>query len=156
MDVTGFLPRQQFGDLLQVLENSGYRCVGPVLRDGAIIYTDIASVTELPAGVMMQTQPGSVRATVTQLPRYFSWANGPQALKPLLFSPRETLWQVDRNVEGELIFSRSIDTPSPTAVIGVRSCDLAALRLQDRHFLEGEYQRSVVRRTARQPVTCRC
>jgi ferredoxin len=139
MDITGFLARQQFGELLQVLERSGYRCVGPVLRDGAIAYTDIASVNELPAGVMIKTRPGSVRATVTQLPRYFSWANGPQALKPLLFSPRETLWRVSRDAQGQLAFSESIDTPSPTAVIGVRSCDLAALRLQDQHFLQGEY-----------------
>ncbi|WP_379909964.1 4Fe-4S dicluster domain-containing protein [Marinobacterium aestuariivivens] len=31
------------------------------------------------------------------------------------------------------------ETPPPTAVIGVRACDLAALALQDRHFLEGDY-----------------
>jgi ferredoxin len=140
MDTTGFLPRQQFGELLRALERSGYRSIGPVLRDGAITYTDITSVKELPAGVMMQTQPGSVRATVTQLPRYFSWANGPQALKPLLFSPRETLWQVSRGEQGELAFSEGVATPPPTAVIGVRSCDLAALRLQDQHFLQGEYR----------------
>jgi ferredoxin len=140
MDITGFLARQQFGELLQLLERSGYRCVGPVLKDGAIAYTDISSVDQLPAGVMMQTLPGSVRATTTQLPRYFSWANGPQALKPLLFAPRETLWQVDRNAQGELTFSAHKGTPVPTAVIGVRSCDLAALRLQDQHFLESEYR----------------
>ena len=139
MDITGFLARQQFGELLQVLEQSGYRCIGPVLRDGTIAYTDIHSVNELPAGVMIQAHPGSVRATVTQLPRYFSWASGPQALKPLLFSPRETLWQVTRGPDGALGFSRHIDTPPPTAVIGLRSCDLAALKLQDQHFMLGEY-----------------
>lgn len=138
MEATGFLPRHQFDALLTTLADDGYRCVGPVFRDGAIGYADVAAASDLPAGVMIDSRPGSVSATRTQLPRYFAWANGPQALKPFLFRPRETLWSVQTDTEGHLTFSASPETPAPLAVIGLRGCDLAALRLQDQHFLEGE------------------
>jgi ferredoxin len=68
----------------------------------------------------------------------FAWANGPQAIKPYLFSPREELWSVTQGENGRLAFSATVGEQAALAVIGVRSCDLAALRLQDRHFIEGE------------------
>jgi len=105
MDTPGFLLRQQFSSLIEALQRDGYRVIGPVLRDGAIVYTDIGSADELPAGVMLQTQPGRVHASETQLPRFFAWANGPQALKPLLFKPRQPLWQASRDERGQLAFS---------------------------------------------------
>src|SRR3972149_335192 len=39
-----------FGRLLALLRASGYRLVGPVRRDGAIIYDEISSPANLPAG----------------------------------------------------------------------------------------------------------
>lgn len=140
MDTPGFLLRQQFGSLIELLQREGYRVIGPVLRDGAIVYTDIDSVDELPAGVLLQARPGRLHASETQLPRYFAWANGPQALKPLLFKPRQPLWQAGRDARGQLTFSRPEEAPPQAiAVVGVRACDLAALALQDRHFLHGDY-----------------
>ena len=140
MDGTGFLQREHFGELIRILAGRGYRVIGPQLRDGAIVYDDLSEVAQLPSGVIMDVQPARVHATVTQLPRYFSWANGPQALKPLLFRPVETLWQACRDDKGRLEFSAADEQEArPLAVIGVRACDLAALELQDRHFLQGEY-----------------
>jgi len=136
-DVTsGFLPGQDFAQLLAALTGQGYRCVGPTVRDGALVYDTLQGVRDLPAGVHIQQSPGSYRVEFSQGKRLFGWANGPQALKPLLFAPREVLWQAQRTAGGELHFSQEIPEPLPTAVIGVRACDLAALELQDRHFLE--------------------
>ncbi len=140
MAETGFLSRYSFGQLLASLTRAGYRVVGPTHRDGAIVYTDLQRADELPAGVMVETAPGVVRSSETQLPRSFAWANGPQALKPLLFKPGEALWRVDRDAEGRLRFSAASAAAEPLAVIGVRACDLAALRLQDQHFLHGAYR----------------
>ena len=137
---TGFLTRYRIGDLLAVLAEAGYRVVGPVHRDGAIVYADLHSAGDLPAGVMVETAPGTVRSTGTQLPRLFAWANGPQALKPLLFRPDEALWRVHRGDDGTLAFRPVNADAQPLAVIGVRACDLAALRLQDQHFLHGVYR----------------
>lgn len=132
---TGFLARRDLDKLRQQLVSQGYRCIGPQLRDGAIVYDELQSVAELPVGIHIRQAPGSYQASETDSPRAFAWANGPQSLKPLLFAPRETLWQVEHGADGALRFIPAPPQAQPTAVIGVRSCDLAALALQDQHFL---------------------
>jgi len=135
----GFLPRAGFQALLDALQQAGYRCIGPRSRDGAIVYDPLTRVEELPRGWRDRQAPGAYRLEQADGPRFFSWANGPQALKPLFFAPTEPLWRSERAADGALRFS-AIEPPAERlAVIGVRACDLAALRLQDRHFLEGRF-----------------
>jgi len=130
-----FLPRQKLDNLLLLLQGQGYNCLGPVVRDGAIQYLPVTSIGDMPLGVELMQAPGMYQLRVTAGDRLFNWSNGPQALKPLLFAARETLWQVQRAPSGEMEFSQEDVAPVPTAVIGVRACDLAALQLQDQHFL---------------------
>lgn len=134
-----FLPRADFPRLLSALSAAGYRCVGPRVRDGAILYDEIAEVADLPVGVSAEQAPGHYRIQQGAAPRWFAWANGPQALKPFLFAPRERLWRVERRTDGGLAFAESMEPVQPVAVIGVRACDLAALELQDAHFLRGSH-----------------
>jgi ferredoxin len=136
-----FLPRTGMQRLLETLRDAGYRCIGPRVRDGAIVYVALERADELPAGVAVEQAPGRYRVHETSgSPRQFAWANGPQALKPYLFSPRETLWRATRNADGELAFVEIMPDAPAIAVIGARACDLAALALQDRHFLHGRYR----------------
>ncbi|OUD15587.1 4Fe-4S dicluster domain-containing protein [Thioflexithrix psekupsensis] len=134
-----FLARDHLQSLLDVLIRSGYRCLGPQIRDGAIVFDTLTLVSQLPRGVRDQQSPGRYQLTDSDDPRYFLWANGPQALKPLTFAPREVLWKVERDTRGNLSFVETLPTPIPTAVIGVRGCDLAALQLQDQHFCYQDY-----------------
>jgi len=135
----GFLPRAGFQKLLDALQQAGYRCVGPRERDGAILYETLGDVRELPQGVHDRQEPGVYRLEKSQSPRSFSWANGPQALKPFLFAPHEPLWRAERVTGGAIRFTEINPPAERLAIIGVRACDLAALRLQDRHFLEGAF-----------------
>ena len=139
-DNHAFLLRERLPKLLEVLQAEGYECIGPQWRDGAIVYDALSSVEQLPRGVKINQYPGEYCGEVhNRNLRYFAWANGPQALKPFLFAPRETLWRVRRDQDGHLDFeSPGIDNQKK-AVIGVRACDLAALALQDQHFLQGTY-----------------
>ncbi len=130
-----FLPRERLQDLLDNLQQANYRCVGPQRRDGAIVYDSLRRVEQLPIGAHDRQSPGSYRIESDATQRCFAWANGPQALKPLLFTPREVLWRVQRDVQGHLKFVTEASHAEPLAVIGVRACDLAALRLLDQHFL---------------------
>ncbi len=138
-DKEGFLPRRDLGMLFDILSEQGYRIIGPQSdrsqREGAIVYDELNGPASLPAGFHDHQAAGQYRLKRDDSRRYFAWANGPQALKPLLFSPRETLWQAARDEEGRLHFSEYLPDPLPTAVLGVRACDLAALALQDAHFL---------------------
>ncbi len=135
-----WLPRERFQLLLGVLRAAGYRCVGPKVRNGAIVFDTLRSVEELPLGVRDEQMPGSYRLRDSARQRFFDWANGPQALKPLLFTPRETLWRAHRDAAGRLAFEACMPEPHPIAVIGARGCDLSALALLDKHFLHGPYR----------------
>lgn len=134
-----FLPHQILQALLNRLVQMGYACFGPQVRDGAIVYDTLSNADALPKGLRDTQKPGEYRIEQTDSQRVFAWANGPQALKPLLFAPEEPLWQARRTENGFTI-DGMLPPHRPIALIGARSCDLAALRIQDKVFLEGEYR----------------
>jgi len=131
-----FLPRARLQLLLDALRGRGYRCVGPQMRDGAIVYDELESVAQLPVGVQVTTAPGEFRVETGRGERLFAWANGPQGIKPWLFAPRESLWRAERNDSGRVEFVCDMPEFKPTAFIGARACDLAALSLQDQVFMD--------------------
>jgi sulfhydrogenase subunit beta (sulfur reductase) len=133
-----FLPREKLQDLIDIIVAEGYRCMGPQVKDGAIVYDDLAYVEQLPSGIRDIQIPGGYRMESMEDKRFFAWANGPQALKPLVFAPKETLWRAQRTDAGFKVETVMPDV-RPMAVIGVRACDLAALRIQDKVFLQGNY-----------------
>ncbi len=134
-----FLPRARLQGLIDALAAAGFRCVGPRVKDGAIVFDALREAAQLPAGVEDMQEPGRYRLRRTGSPRMFDWANGPQALKPLLFAPREVLWRARRRPDGGLDFDTDVPQEKPLAVFGVRACDLAALAIQDQHFLHGAH-----------------
>lgn len=142
----GYLDRSSFQSLLDVLISAEFRCIGPTTRDGVIVFDEIRSVSQLPAGLVDVQLPGSYRLEDAGTGRYFHWVSSHQALKPHLFRPREVLWQVARDEQGKLHFTTECEQDDHIAFIGARSCDLTALALQDRHFLEGEYPDASYRR----------
>ena len=139
MDDIGYLARERLDALIDALRAEGYRCIGPQVRDGTVQYGDLQSAGQLPAGWHDVQAPGSYRLNQSDSPRQFAWANGPQALRPLLFAPREPLWRAQRSSSSELSFTALAPPDERLAVIGVRACDLAALALQDAHFLRGAH-----------------
>lgn len=136
----GFLPHSELQSLFDVLQHAGYRCIGPTIRDGAIVFDDLTSVAALPQGITDVQAPGEYRLSQSDSQRYFAWANGPQALKPLVFAPREVLWSSEQDEEGRINFQIPQPAEQPIAVLGVRPCDLAALYIYDQHFLQQQYQ----------------
>ncbi|OZA11160.1 MAG: sulfite reductase subunit A, partial [Hydrogenophilales bacterium 17-62-8] len=96
---------------------------------------ELASCDAVPRGLQASQAPGRYQLGRDPHNRYFAWANGPQAIKPLAFAPQETLWNVQRDEHGKLAFEAVMPDPPRQAIIGVRACDLAALALQDAHFL---------------------
>lgn len=139
MDSSRFLQHAQLDDLIRVLAQAGYQVVGPRVRDGAIVFEPIEHAAQLPYGTSGQQQPGSYRLMKGAASRAFAWANGPQALKPYMFPPRETLWHAERSTDGVMQFAAPALKAQKLAVLGVRACDLAALALQDQHFLHCSY-----------------
>jgi sulfhydrogenase subunit beta (sulfur reductase) len=133
-----FLPRSALQTLIDVLSARGYRVIGPQVRDGAIMYGDLAQASDLPRGWRDAQEPGRYRLSPGDSVRCFAWANGPQAIKPYLFAAREPLWRAVQTENGFRVEALEPDV-RPLAFIGVRACDLAALTLQDQVFLAGPF-----------------
>lgn len=137
-DIT-FLPRTRLAELLEALQGQGYRCIGPQVRDGAIVYDELDSIEQLPKGIRQQQAPGQYRLQQSDDDYLFSWANGPQAIKPLVFASEEILWQCQTNDDNGLDFFSNEADAQRIAFIGARPCDIAALDIHDRHFLQQEH-----------------
>lgn len=131
-----FLPAGQLQNLLDMIIKSGYRCIGPQVQDDAIVYRTIYNVSQLPEGITQVQTPGHYQLQISDNKHYFAWANGPQALKPFMFSPEEILWQSTAKAGGGFEYSENLPDSEKLAFIGVRACDIAALYIQDKHFLQ--------------------
>ncbi|PVV22237.1 MAG: sulfite reductase subunit A [gamma proteobacterium symbiont of Ctena orbiculata] len=127
----GYLARSSLQTLFTVLSQSGYKILGPRVRDGAIQFEPLDGPDALPVGVTNDQQPGHYRLNHGESQRLFDWNHGPQGLKPLCFAPREVLWQ---EIADPFTFNRTLPEVKHTAVLGVRACDLAALSILDHHF----------------------
>ncbi len=134
-----FFKTSQLQQLLNTLLSKGYRCIGPQIRDNAILYDDLDSIDQLPRGFNDTQAPGNYSLTKNTSEKFFDWANGPQAIKPFLFSPREKIWESEQADDGKISFNTTEPDPAPIAIIGARACDVAAMRIQDQHFLEQEF-----------------
>lgn len=137
--ISYFLPHVQLQALLDALQQAGFSCVGPQVRDEAIVYDVLHHADQLPWSIRDHQTPGGYRLEKISERKAFAFANGPQAIKPILFKPVETVWKVVRNNEGKLIFQPHQPSEVPVAIIGARACDLAAMGIQDKVFVEGEY-----------------
>ena len=130
--------REGFSALFGALTDCGYLIIGPTVRDDAIVYEELASVEDLPIGWTDEQEAGTYRLRRRDDGALFGYAVGPHSWKKYLFPPRQSLWNVRRE-NGSLRFVES-DLPSQRmAFLGVRACELAAMAVQDKVFLESGF-----------------
>lgn len=111
--------------LLAVLADDGWRVVGPTVRDGVISYGEVRSIDDLPRGLTDHQEPGRYRLAQRDDDAVFGFAAGADSLKSALHPPRVRLWEATRD-GGTFHLTAGAEAPVPTAVVGVRACDLAA------------------------------
>jgi ferredoxin len=129
-----FLDRPGFERLLSALASDGYELIGPTVRDGAIVLERIDGAGDLPRGVREIQEPGGYRLERVDDDRLFGWAHGPDSAKPFLFPPREVVLSSVRE-NGGLTLEPAPLPDVKFAFVGLRSCDLHAIDVQDRVFL---------------------
>lgn len=157
------LDRDDLPRLLEALQEEGREVVGPTVRDGAVTLAPITDAAELPAGWTDRQAPGRYRLRPRDDEAVFGFVAGPDSWKRLLLPPREELLRAHRT-EGGLVFrpaeeAEVADGEGPRrAFFGVRPCDLAAIEVQDRVFLEGPRRdpRYARRRAAALVVAVNC
>jgi sulfhydrogenase subunit beta (sulfur reductase) len=133
------LERDHLQRLLDILGKMGYRVVGPTVRDGAIVYDDLASVADVPVGWTDEQEGGTYRLKRRNDGALFGYAVGPHSWKKFLHPPVARLWRAKTGGNGFEITEGEQEVPR-FAFVGVRPCEIHAIAIQDKVFLNGEYE----------------
>jgi sulfhydrogenase subunit beta (sulfur reductase) len=124
--------------LVRALRDRSYRVIGPTVRDGAIRYDEISSIADLPRGWTDEQDGGTYRLRRRDDEALFGYAVGPHSWKQFLFPPQTLLMRVRRTGDGGLeMRDASQEEEAPRlAFLAARACDLNAIAIQDRVFLQ--------------------
>ncbi|MDR7523342.1 MAG: 4Fe-4S dicluster domain-containing protein [Armatimonadota bacterium] len=125
--------------IFDALREAGFTLIGPTIADGAIVYDEIGGLSDLPVGWRDEQGPGSYRLRRRDDDRYFGFVVGPHSWKRYLYPPVLKLFSTRKTPAG-IEVEPDGEAPMRFAFIGVRACDLAAIGVQDRVFLEGAVQ----------------
>jgi ferredoxin len=124
--------------LIEALSAAGYRVIGPRIRDGAIVYEPLSSADALPVGWDDRQEGGTYRLVKSDRDALFDYVVGPHSWKRYLYPPTQRLWKAQRRGKGFSVTEENAAEP-PYAFIGVRSCELHAVSIQDRVFDNGDF-----------------
>jgi sulfhydrogenase subunit beta (sulfur reductase) len=135
MRALSVIDRSGLDALIRALSDRGHRVVGPTVRDGALVLDEVRGVEDLPAGRADEQAAGAYRVRRRDDGALFGYAVGPHAWKQYLFPPRTLLARATRTREGFAVDAPAGPEPA-FAFLGVRGCDLAAIKIQDRVFMD--------------------
>jgi sulfhydrogenase subunit beta (sulfur reductase) len=151
---------RQLEDLIPALQRRGYQVVGPVVRDGAIVYDVVEKLADLPAGWTDEQAPGRYRLHRRDDQALFGYVVGPHSWKKYLH-PSEIRLFTSEQQGGTLRILNNAPPPPRRAFLGVRACELAAIAVQDR-VLQGDRYRDPIYSARREGIfieaasTCFC
>ncbi len=132
------IERVQLDALLGALRGRGYTVIGPTVRSESLVYGELHSAADLPAGWVDEQEGGTFRLRRGDDEALFAHTVGHDSLKRFLFPPHLSIWRARRGADGAL----EVQEPEPPpryAFLGVRSCDLHAVAIQDRVFMGDRY-----------------
>jgi sulfhydrogenase subunit beta (sulfur reductase) len=131
------LEPQHLQQLLDALGKKGYHVLGPTVRDQAIVYDEVISLKDLPAGWTDEQNAGTYRLKKRADSALFGYVVGPHSWKRFLLEPEVRLWKAKSDEIG-LTAGGKEEIPR-FAFVGVRACELHAIAVQDKIFMAVEY-----------------
>jgi sulfhydrogenase subunit beta (sulfur reductase) len=132
------LEAQDFDLLFAALHKRGYCTVGPRLIDDEIHYDRIQKASELPIGIVDCQDAGTYRLEHSNNGMFFAYTVPAQSFKKFLFPPETMIFQTNRRGKSFEVEECSEKSPK-YAFIGIRGCELSAIKIQDQVFLGGPY-----------------
>jgi ferredoxin len=135
---TSVIGPEALDGLVEALSTRGFRVLGPTVRDGAIVYEELASAAELPIGWTDTQDAGRYRLERRDDEARFGYAVGPHSWKQFLLPARGRLWRA-RCADGGFDVEEEPLEDTPLALLGVRACELHGIAIQDRVLLGGNY-----------------
>ena len=139
MKLMKIIDRPALDRLFDCLRARGFELLGPTVREKAIVYEAIGSTQDLPAGWTDEHDGGYYRLKRRGDEALFGYVVGPQSWKKFLFPPWERLFRARRSEAGLLQFQAEPVEAPKRAFIGIRSCELHAIAVQDKVFIRGAY-----------------
>lgn len=134
------LDRDGLEALVEVLRRRGRTVIGPTVRDGAIVLGELERAAELPYGWGVELEAGRYRIRPREDGAAFAHSAGPQSWKSFLHPQRVRQWSADRLPGGGLAVREEEPPQVSYAFLGVRPCDLRAIRILDRVLSGGRYR----------------
>jgi ferredoxin len=128
-----FLPKAALTDLVAMLRADGFTVVAPIVDQGVIAMRPIDSADQLARGLRDEHGPGHYRLIDADPELHFEYVVGPDSPKRHMFPPVQRLFKLHTH-DGQLVFDAGPPQPPKLAMLGVRPCDLAALKALDRVF----------------------
>ncbi|HEY6951978.1 MAG TPA: 4Fe-4S dicluster domain-containing protein [Bacteroidota bacterium] len=128
--------------LIEALHERKYTVIGPIRREGSIVYDELQSSVDLPKGWTDEQGPGYYRTRERSDGALFGFSVGPHSWKKYLYPPILKLVVAARKVKGFAVsnWNTAEEEQKPLAFLGVRPCELAAITIQDKVFGSGDYQ----------------
>jgi len=136
-----WIDRAGLDSLIELLCKLGYTVIGPRLQDGAVVLEEGQSTADFPVGWTDEQEGGKYRLKKKKNTTLFCYTVGPQSWKKYLWPPYQYLWKAQRNESGFQV-SENHKELRKYALIGVRSCELAALAILDMVLKRGPFQDS--------------
>ncbi len=134
-----FLAQDDLASLVALLRRDGRTLVAPRLGDGVIELGEVDGIDELAVGRTAEQHPGAYRLAETDAAPVFGAAVGPASVKRWTLPPVVPLMRATRDAAGRTTFSPVDRVDRPVAFLGLRACDLAAMRIQDRVLMGGPF-----------------
>ncbi len=132
------LDNADFQSFLDVLHSRGYSTIGPTIRGDAILYDEIAAVDDFPVGWIDRQDKGKYRLARHKKKMLFACTVGPHSWKRFLHPVEKIVYEARREAKKISLHQAEEDIPKQ-AFIGVRSCELHAIAIQDKVLTEGPY-----------------
>lgn len=124
--------------LFHLIQKDGYTIVGPTIIDGAIGYDVLTDTNELPISWTDEQHAGSYRLKKRNDGAFFGYVVGPHSWKKYLHPSEVLLWRAERENMGFRVEDVSMDAPH-YALLGVRSCELNAIRILDSVLTKSDF-----------------
>ena len=140
MSADGVIERGDLDHLFAALARRGHTIVGPTVREGAIVYDEIASSADLPVGWTDEQDGGHYRLRRRADQAVFGYAVGPHSWKQYQLPSEVKLWRARVDGDGGLSEVTEPTRESPRyAFFGARSCELHAIGILDRVLSGGSH-----------------
>ena len=94
--------RTELDALFGALRERGYTVVGPTVRSQSLVYDELGSADDLPAGWVDVQEGGTFRLQRGDDEALFAHTVGHDSLKRFLFPPQLAIWRARRGADGGL------------------------------------------------------